>query len=311
MFLRKKVTEDPQLQLKMDELKKVYEQKEEEAKTRLEEIKGEITGAIHQHEKVNDQHHVLGHAVNQLEQRFAQVANISEESASKSEELYEKGLSLEEKAQVMVRETADGAKEVQSTANVIHQLGEQIQASEQTMGNLSERSVEIQSIVEVIESIADQTNLLALNASIEAARAGEAGKGFAVVAQEVRKLAENTAQSITHIQSLTSTLREEIEAALETTKRSTELVQKGVANSTATTEKMDTILHTIEGSQEDITAVQELIEVQKHLATDVKMELEDAKDLFASAHDLILEHIEDAKEVDARLENGILQLSFN
>lgn len=94
------------------------------------------------------------------------------------------------------------------------------------MTNLSARSVEIQSIVGVIEGIAAQTNLLALNASIEAARAGESGKGFAVVAQEVRKLAESTSDSTANIQTLTSSLRDEIEQALAATRKSAELVEK-------------------------------------------------------------------------------------
>lgn len=66
----------------------------------------------------------------------------------------------------------------------------------EAMSRISEKSSSIANIIGIIESIAAQTNLLALNASIEAARAGEAGRGFAVVAENVKELAEQTAQAV-------------------------------------------------------------------------------------------------------------------
>lgn len=118
----------------------------------------------------------------------------------------------------MVRDTARSAVEVNSSIGEAHREasegGAVVEKAVNAMGAIEKSSSEIAQIISVIDGIAFQTNLLALNAGVEAARAGEAGKGFAVVANEVRALAQRSAEAAKDIKSLITTSSEQVEAGV-------------------------------------------------------------------------------------------------
>jgi len=106
----------------------------------------------------------------------------------------------------------DIAKDAHKGINI---LRDEVQVNSKKIEELSAKTNEVSTVLEIITQIADQTNLLALNAAIEAARAGEQGRGFAVVADEVRNLATRTGQSIDEIQPTIISLQETATEALK------------------------------------------------------------------------------------------------
>jgi methyl-accepting chemotaxis protein len=126
----------------------------------------------------------------------------------------------------------EGSEAVEKAVATTTGLRHNMAAMAQVVEDLGEQSRQIGQIVEVITQIADQTNLLALNAAIEAARAGEHGRGFAVVAEEVRHLAEQSAQSTTQIIGLVRSIQAE-------TQRTVTGISEGAAGAEASAEAVE------------------------------------------------------------------------
>jgi len=112
--------------------------------------------------------------------------------------------------------------------------------------DLSNKSKEIESILQFIASISKQTNLLALNAAIEAARAGEAGRGFSVVADEIRKLAEQTSNSVTKIDGIVKDVQMGVQTAVSEMERDEVVVKNQDSALLSTIESFKDITKTVE-----------------------------------------------------------------
>ncbi|OGI07415.1 MAG: hypothetical protein A2Y40_03105 [Candidatus Margulisbacteria bacterium GWF2_35_9] len=154
----------------------------------------------------------------------------------------------------------EGMEKVQESVNAIHansvkfsQISDQIQV-------LNSNSEQIGTIISVIEDIASQTNLLALNAAIEAARAGEYGKGFAVVAEEVRKLAERSANATTEISTLIKNIQKataESVTAMEEGSNNVKMAVEKASNAKDSLNEICTAVQSNESQIEDISAASE------------------------------------------------------
>jgi methyl-accepting chemotaxis protein len=189
--------------------------------------KGDLTARIDvefdgRHQKLKDDFNAaidsLRDAMSAISSSTESVGSGAEEISSASDDLSrrteQQAASLEETAAAFdqitatVQRSAEGAKQASQVASSAkadaQHSGVVVREAVAAMGEIEGSSKQITQIIGVIDEIAFQTNLLALNAGVEAARAGDAGRGFAVVAQEVRALAQRSAEAAKEIKALIS-----------------------------------------------------------------------------------------------------------
>ncbi len=214
-----------------------------------------------------------------------QLSAVSQQMASNAEETSaQAGMvsAASEEVSSNVGTVATGSEEMSASIKEIAQSSneaariatsavEVAQRTNEKVKQLGESSAEIGQVIKVITSIAEQTNLLALNATIEAARAGEAGKGFAVVANEVKDLANQTANATEEIGAKIGAIQTDTQEAVEAIAEISEVIVRindisgtiasAVEEQTATTNEIGrNVTQAAKGTQEisqNITSVAE------------------------------------------------------
>ncbi len=125
--------------------------------------------------------------------------------------------------------TERGANSVQQSLDAMSELKQKVTGLAEEIMSLSDSIDKIGEISAFVGDLSKQTNMLAMNAAVEAAHAGEHGKGFAVVATEIRKLADQSGQSVSRINDLVAKIHEATNASVMATDVGTKVVDEAMA----------------------------------------------------------------------------------
>ena len=219
--------------------------------------------------------------------------SLAEGASEQAASLEETGASVEELSS-MTKRNAQSAGEARTIVQAARHSADQSAASvtrlTTAMGDLKASSAEVAKIVKTIDEIAFQTNILALNAAVEAARAGEAGMGFAVVAEEVRNLAQRSAQASKE----TATKIESALAKSDEGARISEEVATSLGGIIDQVRKLDTLVSEIatasneqtQGIDQVNTAIGEIDKVTQSNAAAAEESASAAEELNAQAAEL-------------------------
>ncbi len=225
----------------------------------------------------------VNQAANQVAQSSQSMAEGATEQASSLEET---SASLEELSS-MTHQNADNARQANTTAieaqNEARRGREIMLKMADAIKRIKQSSDETSKIIKTIDEIAFQTNLLALNAAVEAARAGEAGKGFAVVAEEVRRLAQRSAEAAKNTAQLIEEAKIHADEGVKVTNEVGEVLEKIVQN----VEKVATLIAEVSAaSNEQAQGIEQINQAVSQMNQVIQSNAANSEEAAAASEEL-------------------------
>lgn len=213
-------------------------------------------------------------ATNQVASTMQELATASESQANSASEIStrmnnftkrvseanELGKASEETTCTVIEMTERGSELMTNSTNQMHTIDRTMIEAVKMVEGLDEHTSKISELVAMIQDIAEQTNLLALNAAIEATRAGEHGTGFAVVAEEVRKLAEQSAESVTDITQIVEDVQRESSLVVSSLQHGYEEVELGTKQIIETGKTFHEIQQSVEQMAQNIQFISDRLD---------------------------------------------------
>jgi len=239
---------------------------------------------------LNDLLRAVDAAAHQIQAGSGQISsssqNVSEGATRSASSIQEISASLSEMA-AQTRQNAQSAQQANRIAAKARDAAksgdQQMHAMTVAMEEIQASSQQISKVIKVIDEIAIQTNLLALNAAVEAARAGDAGRGFGVVAEEVRNLAQRSAQAAKE----TATMIEGSIAKVAEGGRSARQTQEALGGITASVQEVDTLVSEIaHASTEQATGIAQIEKGLNELETVTQQNSATAEETAAATEEL-------------------------
>lgn len=248
-----------------------------------------VTNLRTQTESLSENSISIASSTEQQQQQTTMLATAITQMSAAIKGVAETAVNTSNKANESDAIAQQGLQSVHDNIQSINQLNQLLTQTKSDIDLLSDKTNEINSVVQIIQSVAEQTNLLALNAAIEAARAGESGRGFAVVADEVRQLAHNTQKATEQISGMIVSLQDaskrtvsSMDEAAAQTERSVSIAADSAGAiqkiTSAITEIADLNVVISTSTEEQTTVANEVSENINQITSSIKVVADSASD---------------------------------